>query len=81
MRLPAGMPVLYETCLLEQKQVLGHRRLGNPGRAGQCAYSLLAFAAELLENGAPGRVGQRAEQGVLGVVHVNSFTNGYECNQ
>ena len=62
--LPALVPVGDQTGRLQRRQVLGHRRLRHPRRRRQRPHGLLALAAQPLEQGPTGRVGQGAEQEV-----------------
>ncbi len=72
--LAALAPVAYQAGELQNGQVLGHRRLRDPGPVGQGAYGLLAVTAQPLEDRPAGRIGEGLEEGVRCGVHTRSIT-------
>lgn len=61
----ASVPVVYQFGALQDRQVLGDRRLRDPGAASQRMHGLLAIPSQPLEDRPAGRIGKRFED-VLG---------------
>ena len=68
------MAVAYQPGLLENAEMLRHRRLRNPGLRGQGPDRLLSFAAQSLEESPPSRIGERSEEHIVSVRHLGSIT-------
>ena len=64
-RLPAFVPVVYKSGLLQNREMLGNGRLRYAGAFRQCADSLFAVAAQSFEQAAPRRIGERPEDRIL----------------
>ena len=65
---------LNQACLLQDPEMLGDGRLRDLGPGRQGADRLLSFAAQLLEDGPPGRIGERSEEHIVSVGHAGSIT-------
>src|SRR5689334_23609147 len=74
MGLPPRAAVAHEARLLEHAQVLGCGGLGDTGMVGQRMDRLLALAAQPLEDGAAGGIGQRSEHEIGRGGHADSIT-------
>jgi len=48
--------------------------LRDPGPSRQGPDRLLSVAAQPLEDGTPGRIGERSEEHIVGVPHLRSIT-------
>jgi len=64
-RLPAFVPVVYKSGLLQNREMLGDGWLRYAGAFRQCADSLFAVAAQSFEQAAPRRIGERPEDRIL----------------
>jgi hypothetical protein len=71
MRLATFMAVAHEPCLPENAEMLRDSRLRNPGPRRQRGNRLLSLAAQPFEDRPPSWVGERSEQQIVGVRHVN----------
>ena len=69
MGLAAFMAVAHQPGLLQHPEMFRDRRLRDAGPRRQGPDRLLAFAAQPLEDGPPGRVGERSEQHIVSVRH------------
>ena len=69
MRLASFMAVAHQPGLLQDAKMLGHRRLRDPGLSRQSPDRLLAVAAQPLEDGPPGRIGEGSEKHVVSIGH------------
>jgi hypothetical protein len=69
MRLAACMTVAHQARPLQDTEMLGDGWLRNPGLAGQCRDGLLTFAAQSLEDGPAGCIGEGSEEHIVGVRH------------
>lgn len=72
-RLPAFVTVAHETGLLQDTEMLRHRRLRHARMRGQRGNGQFALLAEPLEQRAACRIGKRSEKQVLRVLHVVQF--------
>ena len=66
MGLAAVLAVAHQARLFQHAQMLGDRRLRDPGPRGQRPHRLLAVAAQPLEDRPPGGIGQGLEQEIAG---------------
>ena len=68
-RLASIASVNDQARLLQNPQVLRHRRLCHARTVGQCMYGLFAFAGQVLEDRPTGRVGKGLEHAVTNCLH------------
>ncbi|AUW42933.1 hypothetical protein CUJ84_Chr002578 [Rhizobium leguminosarum] len=73
MCLPPFMAVAHQSGLLQNSEMFRDNRLRDPGPSRQSPDRLLSFAAQPFEKSPPGRIGERSEEHVLGVRHLQSI--------
>ena len=65
------MAVAHQPGLLQNPKMLRDGRLRDPGLRRQGPDRLFAFAAQPLEDGPPGRIGERSEEHIVSVRHLD----------
>jgi hypothetical protein len=71
MGLSSLMAVAYQPGLLQNAEMLGHGRLRDPGPSRQSPDRLLSFPAQSFEESPPSRIGERSEEHVVSVRHLD----------
>jgi len=68
-RLATFVAVEHQPGLLQDAKMFGDGRLRDPGPSRQSPDRLLPFTAQPLEEGSPGRIGERFEEHFVSVRH------------
>src|SRR5262245_12549622 len=74
MRLATFVTVAHQSSLSQDCEMFCDGRLRDSGSSRQGSDRLFAFAAQSLEQCAPGRIGERSEQHIVSVRHLGSIT-------
>jgi hypothetical protein len=66
--------VAHQPGLRQDAKMLRDGGLRNPGPSRQGADRPLSFTAQSLEDGPPGRIGERSEEHIVKVLHLKPIT-------
>ena len=73
-RLATFVAVAHQPGLPQDRKMLRHGRLRDPGPSRQGPDRLLSFAAQSLEDSPPSRIGERSEEHIVSVPHQGLIT-------
>ena len=75
MGLASFMAIAHQPSLLQNAEMLSHGPLRDPGLNRQGTHCLLSFTAKPLKQGPSGGIGERSEEHILSVRHLQYITN------